>query len=187
MRKLILGAAALFLLVAGTAPASEGVTPMLKMDTTYHFMFLSPAIPAATLPGRSPGMLWAFAWEGTVKGDINGVIRWWVEFIPPDQLTGVGRFEIWDCEPVYPASDCQDPAKLIMAGYDAFGYTSATDWEGKGVVTYVGAEYQEEYGKWFGRRITDGGYVDFIPGTEPPVPLYGEGWFTIYDRPSNKH
>ena len=42
MRKLIFGAAALFLLVAGTASGSEGVTPILKMDTTYHFMFFNP-------------------------------------------------------------------------------------------------------------------------------------------------
>lgn len=185
MKKLILAVAALFLLVASPAPADQGVTPMLKMDTTYDFMFLNPLIPAATLPGRSPKMFWAFAWEGTVKGDINGVIRWWVEFIPPDVLTGVGRWEIWDCKPVSPAIDCKDEAQLIMAGYDAFGYTSATDWEGKGVVTYVGEKYLEKYGEWFGRRITDGGWVKFIePGH---VPSYGEGWFTILNTPSNKH
>ena len=71
-----------------------------------------------------------------------------------------------------------------MAGYDAFGYTSDTEWAGKGVVTYVGANYLEKYGEWFGRRITDGGWVKFLaPGT----PEYGEGWFTIYNTPSNKH
>ena len=66
-----------------------------------------------------------------------------------------------------------------MAGYDAYGSTSDTEWAGKGVVTYVGAEYQEEYGEWFGRRINDGGYIEFLPGTDPPLPIYGEGWFTI--------
>lgn len=179
MKKLILGLAAIVLLATGPAQSGEGVTPMLKMDTTYHFMFFNPQIPAAPLPGRLPGTTWALAWEGTLRGDINGVIRWWVEFPP----TFVGRWEIWDCEPIYPASDCQDPARLIMAGYDTFGYVSDIDWEGKGVVTYVGAEYSEEYGEWFGRRITDGGYVDFVGG----LPFYGEGWFTIYNRPSNKH
>ena len=69
-----------------------------------------------------------------------------------------------------------------MAGYDAFGYVSDVDWEGKGVVTYVNAAYPE-YAEWFGRRISDGGYVDFPGG----VPSYGEGWFTIYNKPSNKH
>ena len=178
MKRFSLAVAALLLLAAGPAPADKGVTPMLRMDTTYHFQFFNPAIPAATLPGR-PATLWALAWEGTLHGDINGVIRWWVEF----PLTGVGRFELWDCVAVYPASDCEDPEQLIMAGYDTFGYVSPTDWEGKGVVTYVGAAYLEEYGEWFGRRNTEGGYVDFIDG----VPIYGEGWFTIYNRPSNKH
>lgn len=186
MKRLIFAVGALFLLFASSAPAGQGVTPMLKMDTTYHFQFFVPEIAAAPLPGR-PATVWAYAWEGTVKGDINGVIRWWVE-VPFFSLTqGVGRFELWDCEPVVPAVDCQDPAKLIMAGYEGFGYVSATDWEGKGVVTYVGAEYLEEYGEWFGRRTNDGGYVEFIPGTNPPVPLYGEGWFTILNRPSHKH
>ena len=178
MKRLILALAAIALLAAAPAQGKEGITPMLKMDTTYHFQFFSPVIPAAPLPGR-PASVWAFAWEGTVHGDISGVIRWWVE-VP---LTGAARWELWDCEPVYPTVDCQDPAQLIMAGYDAFGYVSALDWEGKGIVTYVGAEYLEEYGEWFRRRISEGGYVDFVSG----VPTYGEGWFTIYNRPSNKH
>ena len=180
MRKYLLGAAVLLLLAANPAPADEGVTPILKMDTTYHFMFFSQDTPAASLPGR-PAALWAFAWEGTVKGDINGVIRWWVEL----PSSAVGRWEIWDCEPVYPASDCNDPAKLIMAGYDVFASTteSGSEWAGKGIVTYVGAAYLEEFGGWYGRRITDGGWVDYVSG----LPSYGEGWFTIYNRPSNKH
>jgi len=184
MKKILVGMIFLGLLIASPAPANEGVTPMLEMDTTYHFMFLSPALPAAALPGRADGTLWALAWEGTVQGDINGVIRWWVEFVPPNVLTGVGRWELWDCDPTYPAIDCNNPEQLIMAGTDAFGYTSATEWEGKGIVTYVGAAYLEEYGEWFARRITDGGYVEF---DDSGLLSYGEGWFTIYNTPSNKH
>ena len=161
MRIFLFGVMALVLLAASPAQGDEGVTPILNMDTTYHFQWFNPTIPAAPLPGR-PATDWAFACGGTVAGDINGVIRWWVEvpFFAPTK--GVGRFELWDCEPVYPASDCQGPAKLIMAGYDAFGYVSEVDWEGKGVVTYVGAAYMEDYDEWFGRRINDGGYVKFV-------------------------
>jgi hypothetical protein len=176
MRKLLLGVAALVLLAASPAPADEGVTPMLKMNTTYNFMFFGELIPVAPLAGRPPGAQWALAWEGTIQGDVNGVIRWWAEF----PLTGVGRWEIWACQPIYP-SDCafDNPALLIMAGYDAFGYVSDTDWEGKGIVTYA----NEQYAEWFGRRITDGGWVEFVGG----VPSHGEGPFTIYNKPSNKH
>ncbi len=178
MMKILIGILFSGLLIATPVLADKGVTPMLKMDTTYYFMLLDPMIPAAPLPGRPPGTQWALAWEGTIQGDVNGVIRWWAEFAPPD-LTGVGRWEIWDCEPVYPIEcNYDDPVLLIMAGNDAFGYVSPTDWEGKGIVTFA----NEQYTEWFGRRITDGGWVDF-----DAIPWYGEGYFVIYNRPSNKH
>ena len=185
MRKYLLGVAALILLMGNPASADEGtgVVPMLKMDTTYYFVLGSaPMTPAAELPGRFPGTFWGVAWEGTVQGDLNGVIRWWVE-VP---LSGVGRWEIWGC--AVPEPDCYDPTRLIMAGYDAFGYMSDSfdAWAGKGVVTYVGPGYPE-YAEWFGRRINDGGSIDYILIGDEPVPHYGEGWFTIYNKPSNKH
>ena len=34
-----------------------------------------------------------------------------------------------------------------------------------------------------GRRYTDGGHVEFEDG----LLSYGEGWFTILNRPSHKH
>jgi len=180
MRKLILGAAALVLLAASPAPADKGVTPMLKMDTTYYFVFPGAFMSPAPFAGRSLDTLWALVWEGTIQGDVKGVIRWWAEFAPPTTFTGVGRWELWDCAPEYPIScDYEDTTLLMMAGYDVFGYVSATDWEGKGIVTYA----NEQYAEWFGRRITDGGWVEFVGG----FPYYGEGLFTIYNTPSNKH
>ena len=67
-----------------------------------------------------------------------------------------------------------------MAGYETFGYVSDVDWRGKGIVTYA----NEEYAEWFGRRYTDGGYVEL---DDSGLLSHGEGWFTIYSRPSNKH
>ena len=181
MKKMLLAAAALCLLAASPTPSSEGITPMLKMHTTYNFVFGSGFVSAAPLPGRSPGTVWGLAWQGTVQGDINGVIRWWVEFTPPDGFGSVGRWELWDCEPSFPSPGCNfdDPAQLIMAGNDVFAYVTDVDWEGKGIVTYARGDYAD----WLGRRITDGGYVDFVGG----FPFYGEGPFVIYNRPSNKH
>ena len=181
MRKLLLGVAALVLLAASSAPAGGGVTPMLKMNTTYNFVFTTGFIPAAPFVERPSGTQYALVWYGTIQGDVNGVIRWWAEFTPAGEFTGAGRWEFWDCEPVYPSPDCDfnDPALLIMAGYEVFQYVSATDWEGKGIVTYA----NEEYAEWFGRRTTDGGWVAFEGG----FPSHGQGPFTIYNRPSNKH
>ena len=185
MKRLILSLTALALLAAAPAQGKEGVTPMLKMDTTYGIVFGTDFIPMAPFPGSDAVTLWALTWEGTVQGDVSGVIRWWVPFnSDTESFLGVGRWELWDCAPEYPIScDYQDVTLLMMAGYDAFGYTSATEWEGKGIVTYVGAAYPD-YAEWFGRRVTDGGYVDFYPNG---FPCCGEGWFTIYNKPSNKH
>ena len=179
MKKFLFGVMALLFVAVGSASANEGVTPMLKMDTTYKFVFPSAIIPAAPFAERV-GTLYALAWEGTIKGDVDGVIRWWVEFNGAAFLTA-GRFEIWDCTSEYPITcDYSNPGLLIMAGYETFGYVSAVDWQGKGVVTYT----NEEYADWYGRRYTDGGYVEF---DDSGFPSFGEGWFTIYNRPSNKH
>jgi hypothetical protein len=179
MRKLIFGVAAVLLLFAASASADQGVTPMLKMQTTYKFIFPSDVIPAALFAERV-GTQYALVWEGTVKGDVEGVIRWWVEFTPAGAFAAAGRWELWACTPEYPiVCDYGDPGLLIMAGYETFKYVSDVDWEGKGIVTYA----NEEYAEWFGRRTNDGGYVEFDGG----LLSYGEGWFTIFNRPSNKH
>jgi len=178
MKNVLIVLTAMVFMAAEPAPAGQGVTPMLKMDTTYKFVFPSDVIPAAPFAGRD-GISYALVWEGTIKGDVDGVIRWWVEFTGTS-FAAAGRFEVWDCVPEYPIScDYGDPELLLMAGYETFGYVSDVDWEGKGIVTYT----SEEYAEWFGRRYTDGGYVELEGG----LLSYGEGWFTIYDRPSNKH
>jgi hypothetical protein len=186
MKKMILGLAVLLFLGVGPAQGNKGVTPMLKMDTTYNFIFGAGFITPATFVERPDDLQYALVWEGTILGDVDGVIRWWAEYMPeaggPGLFTGAGRFEVWDCDPVYPAIDCLDPAQLVMAGYEVFAYVSQTDWEGKGIVTYVNPNYPE-YAEWFGRRTNDGGYVNFVGG----FPSDGAGWFTIYNRPSNKH
>lgn len=179
MKKCLIGIAVLLLLATGPASADNGTTPMLKMDTTYHFAFGVDFLPMTTFPGIALGSQWAVVWEGTVQGDINGVIRWWVHLNPDWTFGSVGRWELWDCateEPII--CNYGNDELLMMAGYDVFGYVSDTDWEGKGIVTYA----NEDHAEWYGRRITDGGYVDLCDG----IPC-GEGWFTIYNRPSNKH
>lgn len=182
MKSFIIGLTALVFMAASPAPAGEGITPVLKMDTTYNLVFGSTFIDMAQFPGRNPGTQWALVWEGTVKGDLDGIIRWWVPFdFASFSFLSTGRWELWDCAPEYPIMcDYDNTDLLLMAGYDQFGYVSASDWEGKGIVT----DANEEYSGWVGRRITDGGNVELYPDG---FPCCGEGFFTIYDRPSNKH
>lgn len=170
------------LLAAGPASANEGVTPMLKMHNAYHFVFGSGFLPAASFAGRTGETVWALAWEGTVGGDVSGVMRWWVVFTPPDKAGSVDRWEIWDCKPVWPApAGCfDDPARLIMAGYETFDYPTAAEWEAKGVVT----DADEQHAEWVGKRIAEGGSVEYDTGG---TPTGGIGLFTIYNTPSNKH
>jgi hypothetical protein len=185
MKKILAGIILLGLLIASPAPAGKGVTPMLKMQTTYNFVFFRfDFLPASPFVERTEDIVWALVWEGTIHGDIEGVIRWWVEFDQDSgEFGGLGRWEIWDCESVYPSSGCDfyNPDLLIMAGHDAFAYVSGNEWAGKGIVAYA----RDDYAEWMGHRITDGGYVDYDEITSFPV--YGEGPFVIYDRPSHKH
>jgi len=185
MKNILIGMIFLGLLIASPAPAKHGVKPMLKMHTTYHFILGSDFLPAAPFIGRPVDTLWALVWQGTVEGDIEGVIRWWVEFDPDPDTGGfgsLGRWELWDCEPDYPSPGCDfdNPGQLIMAGHDVFAYVSGNEWAGKGIVAYA----REDYAEWSGSRITDGGYVDY---DADGFPEYGEGPFVIYNKPSNKH
>jgi len=177
MKKIFIGITALALLVASPAPAGDNA-PWLESYTAYYF---------AGDPVRDPS--WLLVWEGTIQGDVNGVIRWWVdlaEWFPPDYVT---RWEVLDCDPGDPSScpydpdDPDDPAPVIMAGYSA-GTNFApvgdvVEWSGKGIVTFVAPQYAE----WFGRRTTEGGWYYLVGGG----PTNGGGTFMIYDRPSNKH
>ena len=174
MKKIFIGIAALALLVASPAPAGDNA-PWLESDTAYYFA-----------GDQVRDLSWLLAWEGTIQGDVNGVIRWWVdldEWFPPDYVT---RWEVLDCDPDDPSSCPHDPALVIMAGYSAGTNLAPVDdvveWLGKGVVTFVGAEYPQ-YAKWFGRRTTEGGWYHLVGGG----PTNGVGPLVIYDRPSNKH
>jgi hypothetical protein len=182
MKKIFIGITALALLVASPAPAGDNA-PWLESDTAYYF---------AGDQVRDPS--WLLGWEGTIQGDVNGVLRWWIdlaEWFPPDY---VARWEVLDCDPVDPSScpydpdDPDDPAPVIMAGYSAGTNFAPVDgvveWSGKGVVTFVvDHEDYPQYAKWFGRRTTEGGWYSLDEEGNPT----GVGPFVIYDRPSNKH
>lgn len=114
-------------------------------------------------------------WEGSVKGDFGGKIKWWFVDPPPEATTKyaggeVGyykaRWEIWVGE------------KLVLAGESA-GKTVTPDgsdgmWDGHGVVT----EAYGEFARFKGYKVYETGPV--IYGSNPPVSLTGTGMFQIY-------
>jgi hypothetical protein len=109
-------------------------------------------------------------WQGTVSGDIEGVIKWWM--VVPFKYSGQvnhfeARWEIWNIE----------ETDLLLAG-EEFGSTTDRPgkngvWRANGVVT----EAHEDYNEWVGRQMHDGGeFIWVIPGL---LPSNGWGEFRI--------
>jgi hypothetical protein len=109
-------------------------------------------------------------WRGTISGDIEGVILWWmvVPFKEVGQTTHfVARWEIWNLDETF----------LLLAGDEA-GTTTVRHyknsiWRANGTVTEAFGDFED----WMGYQIHDGGNVDW--GVSPPVSAFGEGIFRI--------
>ena len=152
------------LVVSGTVSAdeSEKPAPTLTGTTEYDFVGLDGIFD-------DEGRL--LCWEGTISGDINGVIKWWMG---PMSTTGqashyVDRFEIWDSD--------EDDAELLLA-VDEEGTTTVchgknTVWRANGIVTEAYGEFED----WIGCETHNSGDATWIiPGV---LPLDGEGTFRV--------
>ena len=109
------------------------------------------------------------AWEGTISGDINGVIQWWMG--PMSSIGHVSsyvyRVEIWN----------SDKTILLLAGEASGSSTAAPGedavWRGKGIVTEASAEFED----WIGRQVYESGQATWaIPGV---LPDHGVSTFLI--------
>jgi hypothetical protein len=137
----------------------------LNVSTEYYFVGVLGIFDAE---GR------LLAWEGPTSGDIDGVIRWWMEipFEVRGQVTHFAnaRWEILD----------ETGTFLILEGYEAGTTTNRPNktgvWRANGIVTYVNPDYLDVE-TWFGRRIHDGGEFEWvIPGE---LPDWGWGNFRV--------
>ena len=119
-------------------------------------------------------------WLADISGDINGKVAWWFvpPWGPPSPSANVSfyeaRWEIWEtCTPIKGTElDCSN---LLLAG-NSSGTTAQARrqekdgiWRGNGVVT----EAYGDFAGWNGRRIFEGGNVDWA------FPYSGEGKFRI--------
>ena len=161
---------ALILVPASSVQAKDYNAPWLKSDIYYYL-----AVDQGVL-----NFPWLLGWEGTIEGDVNGVLRYWIDVTETFAPDYVARWEVLDCPPDDPIS-CPHDALVVMSGYSA-GTNLATvdgitDWLGKGIVTFVAPPYE----RWFGRRMTEGGWYDSDGLVD------GWGTFMIYDKPSQKH
>ena len=121
---------------------------------------------------------WMPGWEGTISGDIEGVIIWpSVDPPPPPKFVGqtnhyVGRFEIWDIDPfLYP-----DDAVLLLTGEGAGSTTIRhgrnSIWRSNGIVTGASDGYID----WIGRQVHQDGHFTWAA---PGIPDHGTGTFRV--------
>jgi hypothetical protein len=148
---------------SGQAPASlaKKPAPSLAGTTAYDFVGYLGTFDAE---GR------LLAWKGTVSGDIEGVIQWWM--VPPMSTTGqashyVDRFEIWNAA----------ETELLLAGDEA-GTTTArlgknSNWRTNGTVTEVGPGFEG----WLGREEHSEGHFTWAA---PGLPDQGYGTIRIH-------
>ena len=159
MKKRLFIALILILMLVPTFIAqAHKPAPSLRCTTEYAFV---GGLGEFDTEGR------LLAWEGTISGDIDGVIKWWM--VVPFTLTGqvshfVARWEIWDGD------------DLILAGDEAGTTTDRPGkngvWRAHGIVTEAIPEFED----WIGRHVHDGGEFEWAA---PDLPDFGWGEFRI--------
>lgn len=160
---------------------------LTKLLCVFLCLFFAPAIVAddaaplnATSEYMFVGYLGVFdtggrllAWEGTVSGDIEGVIRWWMvlPFVSTGQVTHFE--ERWE------VLDLTGSIKLLE-GYNAGTTTNRPGksgvWRSNGIVTYTNPAYPE-LDRWFGRHMHESG--EFLWVIPEALPDYGWGIFRV--------
>ena len=167
MKKLIFLLLTLALILA-LVPAGMAKKPAPSLSCTTEYVFRGGE-GIFDSEGRLLG------WQGTISGDIEGVIQWWMVW--PPKFVGQtnhfeSRFEIWDIDPeLYP-----DDAILLLAGYDAGTTTSRhgknSVWRANGTVTEAIPEFED----WIGRQVHEEGHFTWAA---PGVPDQGDGTFRV--------
>lgn len=143
------------------ALASAGMTetdkpaPTLTGTTEYDFVGYLGQFDAE---GRLLG------WEGTISGDIEGTIQWWM--VVPFATTG--QVSHYDCRVVI----LDAAGELLLAGDEAGSTTvrhgKNSIWRTNGIVT----DASEEFENWLGRQVHEEGHFTWAA---PGVPDHGYG------------
>jgi len=153
------------LLVLGTVMADNAnkPAPSLRCTTDYWWVRENPPDP---FPGH---------WEGTISGDIEGVIIW-PPGTDPMRFAGqtshyVGSFQIWDSDPVL------NPLAVLLLTGEGAGSTTVRHgrdsiWRTNGIVTGASDDFVD----WIGCRVHQDGHFTWAA---PGVPEAGTGTFRV--------
>lgn len=151
------------LLVLGSVSAddhAEAPKPAPTLSGTTDYDFVAP-LGLFDAEGR------LLAWQGTVTGDIEGIIQWWMAIpMATGQVTHYeDRWVILDSE-----------GRVLLAGDEA-GCTTVRHgknsiWRTNGTVT----EASDEYADWLGRPVHEEGSFTWA---EPGLPDHGYGTIRV--------
>ncbi len=150
------------LFVLGTVLADDAApkpAPILTGTTEYDFVGNLGIFDAE---GR-----W-LAWEGTISGDIEGIIQWWMAI--PTMTTGQASH--YDDRCVILDSECELLLAVDEAGSTTVRHGKNSIWRTNGTVT----DASEEFEAWLGRRVHDEGNATWAPSG---MPDHGVGTFRI--------
>lgn len=155
---------ALSLAVAAPASAKKP----LRATTEHGFMAGFEIVRVV------PGNLQLLAWQGTIEGDIEGCIEWWIDLDPG--IVATGQASHYNETVEVHANDCPDavgPAtgEVILAA-DGHGTTTArhmknSTWRANGTVTVAEGEYES----WLGRKVHESGHFTWQVIDTPDGPV----------------
>lgn len=150
------------LLVFSTVLADNvGVKPAPVLTGTTEYNFVGNL-------GIFDGEGRLLGWEGTISGDIEGIIQWWM-VIP---MATTGQVSHYDDLCVILDSEGELLLAIDEAGSTTVRHGKNSIWRTNGTVT----DASEEFEAWLGRHVHEGGNFTWAA---PGVPDHGVGIFRI--------
>jgi len=139
--------------------ASKKPAPLLEGITEYALV----APPYGPLMVDGGGRV--LVWEGTISGDIEGVIQWWI-----GPVTRTGSVSHYDDRCVILDEDENVLLEVLESGSTTYRDGKDPIWRTNGVVTYASGDYTD----WIGRQSHADGDAKLLE-----TPPCGTGTFRV--------
>ena len=148
----------LALVPAGMAQAE---TPEPKLEGITAYVLVAPPFGPLMVDGGGRVLVW----EGTISGDIEGVIQWW---IAPSTVTGNAVH--YDDRCAILDENGNMLLEVLESGSTTYRDGKDPIWRTNGVVTYASGDYTA----WIGRRTHADGDAKMLE-----LPPCGKGTFRV--------
>ncbi|UCG55595.1 MAG: hypothetical protein JSU70_12080 [Phycisphaerales bacterium] len=162
MKKLILLLSALALILAlVSAGMAEAEKPEPKLEGITEYDLVAPPFGPLLIDGEGRVLVW----EGTISGDIDGVIQWWI-----GPTTGTGSVVHYDDRCVILDEDGNMLLEVLESGSTTYRDGMDPIWRTNGAVVDASGDYTA----WIGRQTHADGDADMQ--ASPPC---GTGTFRV--------